>query len=266
MIPWANPNASSLNATNGAIVEAFPEDAEEPGVAYFLADQAATSLDWNPNQSHSYSAKYYFQDDPTKAPYAYSSVPGFTQRLKAGSQVVALSHTQIVKSNLSVTETFGFARETAFSTLDQPFTPAQFALCESLTKASAADCTINTFGSNIFPGITIGWPSAFAPAGILPSYQPLLNIGAGADPGSIHGSISKPLQSFRQRHLDGGQTHHHFRRQLCIYAAQYAGQRNQLGTIDGRTSTNFCKVTSSTTTFMRDAVYEREPQSLLARQ
>ena len=40
MIPWANPNASSLSTMNGAVVEAFPEDAEEPGLAYFLADQA----------------------------------------------------------------------------------------------------------------------------------------------------------------------------------------------------------------------------------
>src|ERR1700730_8332880 len=177
MVPWANPNALALNTTNPALIEAFPEDAEEPGTAYFLADQATTSLDWNPNQSHSFSAKYYFQKDPTTAPYAYSSVPGFTQRLNAGSQVVSLSHTQIVKSNLSITETFGFARETAFSTLDQPFTPAQFAsACQSLTGASAADCTINTFGSTRFPGITIDWPS-----NILPSYQPLLNVGAGAE-------------------------------------------------------------------------------------
>jgi hypothetical protein len=177
MVPWANPNALALNTTNPALIEAFPEDAEEPGTAYFLADQATTSLDWNPNQSHSFSAKYYFQKDPTTAPYAYSSVPGFTQRLNAGGQVVALSHTQIIKSNLSITETFGFARQTAFSTLDQPFTPAQFAsACQSLTGASAADCTINTFGSSRFPGITIDWPS-----NILPSYQPLLNVGAGAE-------------------------------------------------------------------------------------
>src|SRR4029077_8984971 len=67
MIPWANPNALALNTTNSALIEAFPEDAEEPGLAYFLADQAATSLDWNPNQSHSFSAKYYFQHDPTTA-------------------------------------------------------------------------------------------------------------------------------------------------------------------------------------------------------
>ncbi len=98
-----------------------------PGTAYFIADQAVADLDWNPNSSHSFSAKYYYQHDPTTAPYAYSSVAGFPQHLDAGSQVVSLSHTQIVKPNLSVTETFGFIREKAYSTVGQPFTTAQFA-------------------------------------------------------------------------------------------------------------------------------------------
>ena len=174
MIPWANPNALALNTTNSALIEAFPEDAEEPGTAIFRADQAVADLDWNPNSSHSFSAKYYYQHDPTTAPYAYSSVAGFAQRLDAGSQVVALSHTQIIKSNLSITETFGFIREKAYSTLDQPFTMAQFtSACQALVPtASTADCTINNFGSPIFPGITVDWPST-----ILPSYDPLLNFG-----------------------------------------------------------------------------------------
>jgi len=104
MIPWANPNALALNTTNPALIEAFPEDAEEPGTALFLAHQAVADLDWNPNSSHSFSAKYYYQHDPTIAPYGYSSAAGFTQHLDAGSQVVSLSHTQIIKSNLSITE------------------------------------------------------------------------------------------------------------------------------------------------------------------
>src|SRR5580692_10463665 len=181
LIPSANPNAIALNTTNPALIEAFPEDAEIPGTAYFIADQAVSDLDWNPNSTHSFSAKYYYQHDPTTAPYAYSSVAGFTQHLDAGSQVISLSHTQIVRSNLSITETFGFIREKAYSTVSQPFTPAQFAsACEAETAAagasvSATDCTINTFGSSIFPGVTITWPGT-----VLPSYQPVLNIGAGA--------------------------------------------------------------------------------------
>jgi hypothetical protein len=82
----------------------------------------------------------------------------------------------VIKPNLSVTETFGFIREKAYSTVGQPFTPAQFgSACEAMTGFDAADCTINTFGSPLFPGITVTWPGT-----VLPSYQPLFNIGAGA--------------------------------------------------------------------------------------
>ncbi|HTX16198.1 MAG TPA: carboxypeptidase-like regulatory domain-containing protein [Candidatus Baltobacteraceae bacterium] len=184
LIPSANPNSLVLNTTNPALVEAFPEDAEIPGTAYFLTDQAVADLDWNPNATHSFSAKYYYQHDPTIAPYAYSSIAGFTQRLDAGSQVVSLNHTQVLKPNLSLTETFGFIREKAYSTIGQPFTPAQLgSACESMTGFSAADCTINTFGSNVFPGFTINWPGITGAPGsdTLPSYQPLLNFGAGAE-------------------------------------------------------------------------------------
>ena len=131
LIPSANPNcrldhvmrptASLQSAMQSAMVNAFPEDAEVPGTALFLAHQAVADLDWNPNSSHSFSAKYYYQHDPTIAPYAYSMFAGFAQHLDAGSQVISLSHTQIVKSNLSITEIFGFIREKAYSTIDQPF-------------------------------------------------------------------------------------------------------------------------------------------------
>jgi hypothetical protein len=178
IIPWANPNALALNTTNPALIQAFPEDAEEPGTALFLAHQAVADLDWNPNSSHSFSAKYYYQHDPTIAPYAFSSVAGFSQRLDAGSQVVSLTHTQIVKANLSVAETFGFIREKAYSTLDQPFTMSQFTnACMALSPTSTtADCTINNFGSSIFPGMSIAWPGT-----IIPSVNPLFNIGAGGE-------------------------------------------------------------------------------------
>src|ERR1700722_4597653 len=63
LIPSANPNAVALNTTNPALIEAFPEDAENPGTPYFIADQAVADLDWNPNSTHSFSAKYYYQHD-----------------------------------------------------------------------------------------------------------------------------------------------------------------------------------------------------------
>jgi len=184
LIPSANPNSvlanpglySSNPGIQGNLINAFPEDAEVPGTAVFRADQAVSDLDWNPNSSHSFSAKYYYQHDPTIAPYAYSMVAGFDQHLDAGSQVIALSHTQIVKSNLSVTETFGFIREKAYSTIDQPFTAAQFAsACESLTGQSAAVCTINTLGTTHFPGVSMVFAGSTAT-----SYDDPTNIGAGA--------------------------------------------------------------------------------------
>ena len=65
LIPSANPNAVIANpaafgsnpAIQSAMVEAFPENAEVPGTALFLAHQAVADLDWNPNSTHSFSAQ-----------------------------------------------------------------------------------------------------------------------------------------------------------------------------------------------------------------
>jgi hypothetical protein len=184
LIPSANPNSvianPSLYSSNPLIqsdlIESFPEDAEVPGTAVFLSHQGVVDLDWNPNPSHSFAIKYYFQHDPTTAPYAYSMVAGFAQHLDAGSQVISLSHIQTVRSNFSVTETFGFIREKAYSTIAQPFTTAQFAsACESLTGQSATACTINTLGTPYFPGTSIVFTGSTAT-----SYSYSMNVGAGA--------------------------------------------------------------------------------------
>ncbi|HEV2522647.1 MAG TPA: carboxypeptidase-like regulatory domain-containing protein [Candidatus Acidoferrales bacterium] len=189
IVPWANPNALALTSPfagsfGNPYVQAFPEDAEEPGTAYFIADQAVANMDWNPNSAHSFFAKYYYQHDPTTAPYAFSSIQGFKQHLDAGSQVISLSHTQIAKSNLSFTETFGFIREKAYSIVDQPFTPQGLAaFAQTLPEIQTAltnktiqpsDLLINTFGSPVFPGMSITWPGT-----VFPSVNPLFNIGAG---------------------------------------------------------------------------------------
>ena len=147
----------------------FPENAISPGTAYFFADQAAANLDWNKSTKDTLSAKYYYQHDPTVAPYAYSSVAGFAQHLDAGSQVVSLSNAQALTPNFSITEVIGILREKAYSTIAQPFTPQQLG--------------INTFGSTFFPGITIVDPLGLAnpaanPGGI--SNLQFLTIGQGA--------------------------------------------------------------------------------------
>ena len=119
----------------------FPENAIVPSAAYFIADQAVSNLDYIVNSKDTLALKYYYQHDPTSAPFAYSSVAGFTQHLDAGSQVATITNTQTLTPNLSVAEIFGFIREKIYSTIDQPFTPQQLG--------------INTFGSTTFPGISI---------------------------------------------------------------------------------------------------------------
>jgi len=147
----------------------FPENAISPGTAYFTSNQAVANLDWNRNTKNTISAKYYYQHDPTVAPYAYSNTPGFPQFLDTGSQVASLTNTQSLRPNLSVTEVLGILREKAYSTIGQPFTPQQLG--------------INTFGSTYFPGITIVDPlnlgnAAANPEGI--ANLQFLTIGQGS--------------------------------------------------------------------------------------
>ena len=147
---------------------AFPENAIIPGTAYFTSDQAVADVDWNQSSKDTLSAKYYYQNDPTVAPYAYSSVSGFDQHLAAGSQVASLTNTQALRSNLSVAEVLGILRERVYSTIAQPFSPQQMG--------------INTFGSSFFPGITIVDPlGLFGPAntGDISNDQ-FLTFGQGA--------------------------------------------------------------------------------------
>ncbi len=253
LIPSANPNAvisnpgafSSDPSIQSALVEAFPENAEVPGTALFRAHQAVADLDWNPNSSHSFSAKYYYQHDPTIAPYAYSMFPGFDQHLDAGSQVISLSHTQIVKSNLSITEIFGFIREKAYSTMDQPFTPAQFsAYAQSLPAVAAAisahtitaaDTMVNTFGSPVFPGISVVWAGA-----AFPSYPYTMNIGAGAaSQGAFTGA-------FQNRFNPSANAIWTMGRHTITFGGSYEysqlntkDERNQLGMIAAQTINQF---------------------------
>ncbi len=147
----------------------IPGNAYVPGTAVFAAHQLVGNLDWNRSASDILSLKYYFQDDPTNAPYAYSMVAGFTQHLAAGSQVISLSNIQTPRPNFSVIETFGYARENIYSSVTQPFTPQQLG--------------INTFGSNRFPGMSIvDILGIYSPYNVnsVPLGDASLNIGQGS--------------------------------------------------------------------------------------
>ena len=158
LLNYKLPNGQFLFPSANSFVPtiSFPENTFTPGTAYFKADQAVSDLDWIATSKDTLALKYYYQHDPSIAPYAFSGSPGFTQNLDAGSQVASITNTQVLKPNLSVVEVFGFLREKIYSTLQQPFTPQQFgSYVQQLTGASLADSTINTFGSSFFPGISI---------------------------------------------------------------------------------------------------------------
>ncbi len=108
----------------------------------FDADQVNANLDYDFSSRDILSAKYYFQRDPTTSPFAISQTLGFPQELTAGSQVFSLDNISTVHPNLTWEQKLGFIRQTAFATIQQQFTPGQMG--------------INLFGSNSFPGISIG--------------------------------------------------------------------------------------------------------------
>jgi len=236
LIPSANPNSVLNTSGNSALITAFPEDAEVPGTAVFKADQAVANLDWNPNSTHSFSAKYYFQHDPTVAPFAYSMVAGFAQHLDAGSHVISLSHTQVVKSNLSVTETFGFIREKAYSTMDQPLTAAQLSsACLTLTGQSPTDCTMNTLGTTFFPGISL----VFAGTTATP-YAYSMNIGAGAaSQGAFTGVFQNRFNPSANAIWTLGRHTITFGGSFAYTQLNTKDQRNQIGMIASQDFTNF---------------------------
>jgi hypothetical protein len=190
LLNYKLPNGQFLFPSANSFVPtiSFPENTFTPGTAYFKADQAVSDLDWIATSKDTLSLKYYYQHDPSIAPYAYSGSPGFTQHLDAGSQVASITNTQVIKPNLSVVEVFGFIREKVYSTIDQPFTPQQFGTyVQGLTGASLSDSTINTFGSSFFPGISIvddygnnnaGFPSPPYNGNFV--FNAATNIGSGA--------------------------------------------------------------------------------------
>jgi len=133
LFPSANPSYTpTLN---------FPENVFLTQPAYFISDQAVTDLDYLATSKDTLSLKYYYQHDPTTAPFGYSAVEGFPQHLDAGSQVASITNTQSITPSFSVAEVFGFIREKVYSTIGQPFTPQSIG--------------INNLGSSVFPGITI---------------------------------------------------------------------------------------------------------------
>ena len=142
---WLIPN----DVGSSTLTSQHPFNAFIPGTGRFKADMAVANLDYNATAKDTIALKYYYQHDPTLAPYSYSSVPGFTEHLDSGAQVFSIINTYLVKPNLSTTQTLGFLRQKTYATNEQPFGPS------AIPGGSQGNVAISSFGSNYFPGVSI---------------------------------------------------------------------------------------------------------------
>ncbi len=220
---WLIPNDTADAAGGPGISPTHPFNAFLPGTGRFTADLAVANLDYNATSKDTIALKYYYQHDPTIAPYAYSSVPGFTEHLDSGAQVFSIINTFLVKSNLSTTESLGFLREKIFGTNEQPFGPS------AIPGGSQGTVSINQFGSNYFPGVSIYnvLGNAAINAGV--GNQGVLNIGPNAE------GQSPNTGAFQNRIQPSGNAIWTLGKHTVSFGASYS--YTQLNTIDRRTNT-----------------------------
>jgi hypothetical protein len=134
LIPTPNNNANAQNLGFNALIQGPPTT--------FSADQVNGNIDYNFNAKDRLAGKYYYQNDPTTAPFSgVSQLGGFPQHLDAGSQVFSLENTRILSPNATWTQRIGFIREKVFATTSQEFSNSSFG--------------INIFGNSRLPGFTI---------------------------------------------------------------------------------------------------------------
>jgi len=216
---WLIPN-DALNGT--APTYAHLDNAFIPGTGRFTADHVVADLDYNATKKDTLALKYFYQHDPTVAPYSYSSVPGFTEHLDSGSQVAAITNTFIVKNNLSTTQTLGVLREKNWGDNEQAFGPG------SIPGGAAGTGSINVFGSNYFPGISIyDVLGVNQPVGV--NTQAVLNIGPNAESQSANTGV------FQNRLAPRGDAIWILGKHTLSFGGSYT--YTQLNTIDKRTGT-----------------------------
>ncbi|HWF48854.1 MAG TPA: hypothetical protein VG168_17735 [Bryobacteraceae bacterium] len=105
-------------------------------------DHGSGNVDYDVSNKDRFSAKYFYQNDPTTSPFgSKSGTLGFGQALNAGSQVASLENTVILSPSLTWEQRAGFTRLRAYATTTQPLTPA--------------DAGIDLFGSTRFPSVSI---------------------------------------------------------------------------------------------------------------
>ena len=215
---WLIPN-DALGGVPPTV--AHLDNAFIPGTGRFNATLGVADLDYNATKKDTLALKYYYQHDPTIAPFAYSSVPGFTEHLDSGAQEGSINNTYIVKANLSTTETIGFLREKNYADNEQAFGPT------AIPGGSYGTGSINVFGSNYFPGVSIyNILGNYQPSGVSPVY---LNFGPNAE------SQSSNTGMFQNRFAPSGNAIWLLGKHTVDFGATYS--YTQLNTIDKRTGT-----------------------------
>jgi hypothetical protein len=215
---WLIPNDSLSPGTPSA---AHIDNAFIPGTGRFTSDTAVANLDYDATAKDTLSLKYFYQHDPTLAPFSYSSVPGFMEHLDSGAQVASIINTLVLKSNLSTTQTLGILREKDWADNQQPFGP------DSIPGGTAGTGSIQMFGSKYFPGISV--------YNVLGDYQPsglgeaIMNIGPNAE-----GQASN-TGMFQNRLAPSGNAIWILGKHTLAFGANYT--YTQLNTIDKRTGT-----------------------------
>ena len=197
-----------------------------PGTGRFDADQAVANLDYDATSKETLSLKYYYQHDPSIAPYSYSSVPGFTEHLDSGAQVFSIINTYLVKPNLSTTESVGFIREKDWADNEQPFGPG------AIPGGAYGTGSINEFGSSYFPGISVvNVLGAAGYAAGVPSSENngILNIGPNAEGQASNTGV------FQNRWQPSGNAIWSLGRHTVSFGTSYS--YTQLNTEDKRTGT-----------------------------
>jgi hypothetical protein len=213
---WLIPNDGGATLST-----AHPFNTFLPGTGRFTADLAVADLDYNATKKDTVALKYFYQHDPTIAPYAFSSVPGFSEHLDSGAQVFSVSNTYLIKSNLSTTQTLGFLREKIYADNEQPFRP------NAIPGGSYGTGAINVFGSTYFPGISIyNVLGAAADDAGLTSHG-ILNIGPNAE------GQSSNTGAFQNRISPAGNAIWTLGKHTVTFGASYS--YTQLNTIDKRT-------------------------------
>ncbi|HXY24832.1 MAG TPA: TonB-dependent receptor [Candidatus Acidoferrum sp.] len=131
----------------------------------FNADQINGNIDYNIGAKDRLSSKYYFQSDPTYAPFAISQSGGFPQTLSSASQAYSLENTVTISPNAVWTQHFGFLRERAFAHTQDGYTNSDYGMT-IFGLSSVPGISITNPDPNLSGGFAFGPASNFANAGV----------------------------------------------------------------------------------------------------